>query len=173
MAEVNETASTWLRRSLTLGLTATSFVLLSVTFMPRGRQESGSSGAPVQIMSPYKKKFKAQNELSINQYIIHSANVNEPLRIKKIINWTRMQCCGSGMFIPDPNFLTPRSRIQIFSIPDPGSASKNWSNLTQKTVSKLSEIYPDCSFRIRILIIYPSRIPDPLKISTNVRGSDS
>ena len=47
MAEVNETARTWLRRSLTLGLTATSFVLLSVTFMPRGRQESGSSGAPV------------------------------------------------------------------------------------------------------------------------------
>jgi hypothetical protein len=32
------------------------------------------------------------------------------------------QCCGSGMFIPDPNF----------SIPDPGSASKNFSILTQK-----------------------------------------
>jgi hypothetical protein len=30
------------------------------------------------------------------------------------------QCCGSGMFIPDPNFLHP------------GSASKNLSILTQK-----------------------------------------
>jgi hypothetical protein len=29
-------------------LTATSLVLLSVIFIPRGRQESGSSGAPNQ-----------------------------------------------------------------------------------------------------------------------------
>jgi hypothetical protein len=43
-----------------------------------------------------------------------------------------MQCCGSGMFIPDPNFsfpdpnfFHPGSLIRIFSIPDPGSASKN------------------------------------------------
>jgi hypothetical protein len=44
------------------------------------------------------------------------------------------QCCGSGMFIPDP-----------FSVPDPNffhpvSASKNLSTLTHKIVSKLSEI---------------------------------
>ncbi len=26
------------------------------------------------------------------------------------------QCCGSGMFIPDPG-----SRIRVFPIPDPGS----------------------------------------------------
>jgi hypothetical protein len=31
------------------------------------------------------------------------------------------QCCGSGMFIPDPNFFHPGSRIRMFSIPDPGS----------------------------------------------------
>ncbi len=60
--------------------------------------------------------------------------------------------------VADPNFFHPGSRIQIFSIPDPGSsvkkipgprirtASKNSSILTQKIVSKLSEI------RIRILI---------------------
>ncbi len=35
------------------------------------------------------------------------------------------------MFIPDPNI----------SNPDPGSASKNLRILTQKTVSKLSEIW--------------------------------
>jgi hypothetical protein len=40
--------------------------------------------------------------------------------------WCR-QCCGSGMFIPDPNFFHP------------GSALKNISILTQKVVSKLLE----------------------------------
>jgi hypothetical protein len=43
---------------------------------------------------------------------------------------TVRRCCGSRN--PDPNVLYPGSRIQIFSIPDPGSASKNLSILTQK-----------------------------------------
>jgi hypothetical protein len=47
--------------------------------------------------------------------------------------------------IPDPNFYHPGSeffpsRIRIFFITDPGSASKDLSILTQKIVSKLSEI---------------------------------
>jgi hypothetical protein len=58
---------------------------------------------------------------------------------KSLINcpppWIRVrnQCCGSAFFpswILDPNFF----------IQDPGSASKNLSILTQKIVSKLSEI---------------------------------
>jgi hypothetical protein len=40
--------------------------------------------------------------------------------------------------IPDLNFFP--SRIRIFSFPDPRSASKNFSILTQKMVSKLSDI---------------------------------
>ncbi len=40
------------------------------------------------------------------------------------------QCCGSGMFIPDPNFFHPS-----------GSASKNLNILTQIIVSNLSEIW--------------------------------
>ncbi len=45
------------------------------------------------------------------------------------------------MFIQNlgPEFFT--SRIQIFSIANPGSASKNLSILTQKIYSKLSEIW--------------------------------
>jgi hypothetical protein len=43
------------------------------------------------------------------------------------------QCCGSGMFIPDPG-------SDFFSIPDPGSTSKNLRILTQKMVSKLYKI---------------------------------
>jgi hypothetical protein len=35
--------------------------------------------------------------------------------------------------IPDPTFFHPGSRIQIVSIPDPGSASKDLSILTQKS----------------------------------------
>jgi hypothetical protein len=42
------------------------------------------------------------------------------------------QCCGSGMFIPDPGYEFFPSRIRIFSISDPGSALKNLSILTQK-----------------------------------------
>jgi hypothetical protein len=49
----------------------------------------------------------------------------------------------------------------MFSIPDPGSASKNLSMLTQNIVSKLLKYDPGCSSRIRILIFYPSRILNP------------
>jgi hypothetical protein len=46
------------------------------------------------------------------------------------------QCCGSGMFIPDPTFFHPGSRIRTVSIPDPGSSSKNLSILTPKKAKK-------------------------------------
>jgi hypothetical protein len=35
------------------------------------------------------------------------------------------QCCGSGMFIPDPTFSHPGSRIRTVSIPDPRSRIRN------------------------------------------------
>ncbi len=65
---------------------------------------------------------------------------------------------------PGSYFFHSRSRVRIFSIPDPGSASKNWSILTQKLVSKLSEIWSGL-FRIGIRDpnpdFYLSQIPDP------------
>ncbi len=72
------------------------------------------------------------------------------------------QCCGSGMFIPnpgspipDPTFFHPGSRIWPVSVSDPGSASKNLSILTPKKTKKWflsSRKYdPSCS----------SWIPDP------------
>ncbi len=65
--------------------------------------------------------------------------------------------------IPDPTFFHPGSPIEGHRIPDPGSrsASKNYVFLTQKIVSKLSEIWSGCSSRIRILIFKPSRIQGP------------
>jgi hypothetical protein len=53
------------------------------------------------------------------------------------------------MFIPDPNFFHPRI-IKEFKYFNP----KKWFLSSRK-------YDPDCSFRIRILTFYPSRIPDP------------
>jgi hypothetical protein len=74
------------------------------------------------------------------------------------------------MFIPDPDFFHPGSRIL-----DPGSASKNLSFLPQKIVSILSEIWsglflpdpdPDFFYPSRILFFLP--IPDP---GSRIQGS--
>jgi hypothetical protein len=88
-----------------------------------------------------------------------------------------MQCCGSGMFIPDPgsdffqsripdpNCLHPGSRIRTVSIPDPGSSSNNLSILTPKKPKKWflsSKKYNlGCSSRIPDPDAYFLPIPDP------------
>ncbi len=57
-------------------------------------------------------------------------SVLNPCNREKIgSNKSTVQCCGSGMFIPDPNFFHPGSRIHI-KVFQP-----------QKIVSKLSEIW--------------------------------
>ncbi len=67
--------------------------------------------------------------------------------------------------VADPGCFS-RSRIRLFSIPDPGSASKNLNILTQKKWFLSSRIYdPGCSsFWIPDPdpdFFPPSRIPDP------------
>ncbi len=89
---------------------------------------------------------------------------------------TTSQCCGSGMFVPDPNLFHPwsefiPSRIRIYSFPNPnffhpGSASKNLSILTQNIVSNLSEIWPrvfvpDPDFFLPIPYPKVKKDPDP------------
>jgi hypothetical protein len=54
---------------------------------------------------------------------------------------SQIQCCGSGMFIPDPNIFHP------------GSVLKNLSILNQKLFLSSRKYDPGCSSRIRI--------PDP------------
>jgi hypothetical protein len=76
-----------------------------------------------------------------------------------IINF---QCCGSGMFIPDPG-------SNFFSIPYPGSKFftsriliKEFKYFNAKKCFLSSRKYvPGYSSRIRIVTFYPSRIPDP------------
>jgi hypothetical protein len=40
-------------------------------------------------------------------------NIKAPLHDFQVTPLASKQCCGSGMFIPDPNFFHPRSRIRI------------------------------------------------------------
>ncbi len=88
----------------------------------------------------------------------------------------RHQCCGSGMFIPDPTFFHPGSRIRTVSITDPGSASKNLSILTPKkwflTLENMIRIVHPGS-RIQMLTFYPSWIPDPGVKKAPDPGSES
>ncbi len=64
-------------------------------------------------------------------------------------------------FIPvfRPEFFP--SRIWIFFISDPRNHIKEFQYFNPKIVSQLSEIGSWLLIRIRIQIIYPSRIPDP------------
>ncbi len=87
------------------------------------------------------------------------------LRIK---NWTSVADPGC-LFILDPNFFHLRSRIRIFSIPDPGSASKNFSILTQNFFSKLSEIW----FWLFIPDPDPDFLPFPDPGSRGQKGTGS
>ncbi len=71
----------------------------------------------------------------------------------EILDWVPVfQCCGSGMFIPDPNFFHPGSRIRI---------KKESKYFNPKNCSLSQKYDPGSSSRIRILILYPSWIPDP------------
>ncbi len=52
-----------------------------------------------------------------------------PPDIQRGNHFSCCQCCGTEMFIPNPTFFHPASRIldPNFSIPNPGSATKNLS----------------------------------------------
>ncbi len=69
------------------------------------------------------------------------------------------QCCWSLMFIPDPNFFHPRSRIRY------QKDSRSRIRIRIKEFKYFNPMFlnpwkydPGCSSRIRILIFYPPRI---------------
>ncbi len=71
-----------------------------------------------------------RQSLSAHLGQLFQENVDDvQLETWKLNTGTWRQCCGSGMFIPDPNFFHP------------GSGSKNLRILTQKIVSALSDIW--------------------------------
>ncbi len=59
------------------------------------------------------------------RHILHTIQQSLHPVLYKLVYRFRSQCCGPGMFIPIRIRNLP-SRIRIFSIPDPGSASKNF-----------------------------------------------
>ncbi len=81
-------------------------------------------------------------------------------------NGTAFLCSTSAIWIRNP-YLWTVLRIRLFSIPDPGSASKNLSILILKKPKNgfsalenmIRVVHPGS--RIRMLTFYPSRIPDP------------
>jgi hypothetical protein len=89
------------------------------------------------------------------------------IRIRNFLG--RPQCCGSGMFILDPNFFHP------------GSASKNFNpkNCFQALANMIRVVHPGSGswfLHIRIQRSKRHRIPDPVDRFRNVRlvisGSD-
>ncbi len=75
-----------------------------------------------------------------------------------ISSWVREQESWEWLAVLRIRNVYPGSE---FFHPVSTSATKNWSILTQKIVSKLSEIWSGLLSRIRILIFYSSWIPDP------------
>jgi hypothetical protein len=73
------------------------------------------------------------------------------------------QCCGSGIFIPDPNFSIPNPGSKRFLIPDPHQHQRINVFLTKKLFLSSRKYGPGCSPRIQIpdpdLDFIP--IPDP------------
>ncbi len=63
--------------------------------------------------------------------------------------WSSGQCCGSGMFIPDPGSEFFHSGSRVKNIQDPGCAFKNLSIFNQKKLFLSSRKNdPVCSSRI-------------------------
>ncbi len=66
------------------------------------------------------------------------------------------QCCGSGMFIPDPTFFHPGSKFCPSRI-----RIKEFKYFNPKKWLSSRKFDPGSSSRIRILTFFPSWIPDP------------
>jgi hypothetical protein len=105
------------------------------------------------------KNFQASGEAS-NHAVLTVSPVLQNIFVCSsfVSHFDFLQCCGSGMFIPDPNFsipdpncFHPRSRIRI----------KKFKYFNPKILFPRSRKYdPGCSSRIRILIFHTSRIPN-------------
>ncbi len=88
------------------------------------------------------------------------------------------QCCGSGMFIPDPNCAIPDPRSRVKKTPDPGSGSvsKNLNilNLTPKIVlgNMILNVHP--LFRTDLDFFYPGSRGQKSSITRiRIRNTDS
>jgi hypothetical protein len=75
-----------------------------------------------------------------------------PVKVREKILSYCQQCCGPGMFIPDPNFFHPGSKFK--NIPDPGSASKNSIFSPKNCFQAVGNMIQDVQCSSRILIFF-------------------
>jgi hypothetical protein len=75
----------------------------------------------------YKLRFKPPPDKKKKEKVKKVKEILKKEKEEPKVRWdyfsASFQCCGAGMFIPDPNFFHPGTRIQIFSIPDPHQRS--------------------------------------------------
>jgi hypothetical protein len=116
-----------------------SLTLLVGLYQVRANQEEKLKPYVVELENSIKQKLdkakqakEKQEEMLMEKLAEHTRSVCVKY-IYFLSCW--VQCCGSVMFIPDPNFFLPES--EFFH---PGSASKTLVILTQKMVFSLSEI---------------------------------
>jgi hypothetical protein len=85
------------------------------------------------------------------------------------------QCCGSRMFIPDPETDFFPSRIRIFPsrIPGPHQRIKPKNPNPKKLFLSSRKYDPGCSSRIRILTFYPSGIQGSKGNGSRIRISNT
>ncbi len=108
----------------------------------------------------------AVESLSASGLAAHMPKIlNEKVQVS---GFGKNQCCGPGIFIPDPNFLIPDpgSRAKKFRNNGSGSASKNLSIFnSNKCFQALRKIIWDVGSETFLLNIEQRRTTDPEKIN--------
>jgi hypothetical protein len=141
---------------------------LSVDLRPGGEEEEVTEAQDVSLRFRTQEKSGMEPNSSLSGLPDRERNI--------LVNWDSVVADpGFLSRIPDPTFFPtwiwgPGSRIRTFSIPDPGSASRSLSILTQKNgflalENMIRVVHPGS--RMRMLTFYPC-ILDP---ESRIQGS--
>jgi hypothetical protein len=116
----------------------------AIIVLPEARSTETETRIEKEVYLANKRKYHAsatkeelQRQLSLDSQEVDSEDAHRIIQAR--IRY-RKQCCGSGMFIPDPNFFHPGSRFRFFYIPDPHQQRISVFFLPKKLFLKLSEL---------------------------------
>ncbi len=137
-----------------------------IIFLPEARSTETETRIEKEVYLANKRKYHAsateeelqREQLSLNGKMGDSEDAHRIIQAR--IRYGKQQCCGSGMFIPDPNIFPSRIRIKEFKYFNPKNCFLSSRKYDQ-----------GCSSRIRNLIFTHTgtriqgpkghRIPDP------------